>query len=111
MEEVEMKLADETCKSDVVALAPEEIDHLAREVPNWSRKDGAIEREFKFQDFDEAMDFVDNVADLVSEEDHHPDILISYNRVWLTFSTHKVGGLSRNDFIMAAKIDRLQEEW
>jgi 4a-hydroxytetrahydrobiopterin dehydratase len=104
-----MKLANEMCKSDVEALPPIEIDKLAQEVPAWSRKDGAIEREFEFEDFDGAMDFVDDVADLAAEEDHHPDIFISYNLVRLTLSTHKVGGLSRNDFILAAKIDEMAE--
>ncbi len=102
-----MNLLNEMCQSDVEALPPAEITELAGEVPAWSRKNGAIEREFKFEDFDEAMDFVDDVADLAAEEEHHPDIFISYNLVRLTLSTHKVGGLSRNDFILAAKIDQM----
>jgi 4a-hydroxytetrahydrobiopterin dehydratase len=106
-----MTLADETCRADVVALSPAEIDRLAEQVPDWPQKEQALEREFLFEDFEEAMDFVDNVADLAAEEDHHPDIWISYNRVRLTLSTHKVGGLSRNDFILAAKIDQMIEEW
>jgi 4a-hydroxytetrahydrobiopterin dehydratase len=106
-----MTLADETCGADVAALSSAEIDKLAQEVPDWSLKDRSVERAFQFEDFDEAMDFVDSVADLAAEQDHHPDILISYNRVRLTLSTHTVGGLSRNDFIMAAKIDRLIDQW
>jgi 4a-hydroxytetrahydrobiopterin dehydratase len=106
-----MSLADETCEAEVVALAPAEIDKLAQQVTDWSLKEKSIEREFLFEDFDEAMDFVDNAADLAAEQDHHPDILISYNRVRFTLSTHKVGGLSRNDFIMAAKINRMIEAW
>jgi predicted PurR-regulated permease PerM/pterin-4a-carbinolamine dehydratase len=106
-EESTMKLANESCKLNIVALSPEEIGPLASQVPNWTRKDQTIEREFQFEDFDEAMDFVDDVADVAAEENHHPDIFISYNLVRLTLSTHKVGGLSRNDFILAAKIDEL----
>jgi 4a-hydroxytetrahydrobiopterin dehydratase len=106
-----MTLADETCRADVVALSPAEIDRLAQQVPDWPQKERALEREFLFEDFEEAMDFVDNVADLAAEEDHHPDIWISYNRVRLTLSTHKVSGLSRNDFILAAKIDRMIDQW
>jgi 4a-hydroxytetrahydrobiopterin dehydratase len=106
-----MTLAGERCKADVVALTPAEIDKLAQQVPDWALKERSIEREFLFEDFEEAMDFVDNLADLASAQDHHPDILISYNRVRLTFSTHSVGGLSRNDFIMAAKVDKRIHEW
>jgi 4a-hydroxytetrahydrobiopterin dehydratase len=106
-----MSLADEMCDSIVEALAPAEIDKLAQQVVDWSLKEKSLEREFLFEDFDEAMDFVDNVADLAAEQDHHPDILISYNRVRLTLSTHKVGGLSRNDFILAAKIDLMIQDW
>jgi 4a-hydroxytetrahydrobiopterin dehydratase len=106
-----MTLADERCRADAVALTPAEIDKLAQQVPDWALKERSIQREFLFEDFEEAMDFVDNLADLASEQDHHPDILISYNRVRLTFSTHSVGGLSRNDFIMAAKVDERIDEW
>jgi 4a-hydroxytetrahydrobiopterin dehydratase len=65
-----------------------------------------IGREFRFRDFRQAMDFVNSIAAIANEQDHHPDIFISYNKVQLTLSTHKIGGLSLNDFIMAAKIDR-----
>jgi 4a-hydroxytetrahydrobiopterin dehydratase len=105
-----MALVDEMCKSDVKALSASEIDELAEKVPDWTRKDKEIEQEFEFEDFDQAIAFVDDVADLAAEEDHHPDIFLSYTLVRLTLSTHKVGGLSRNDFIMAAKIDDLVEE-
>ena len=53
------------------------------------------------------MAFANKVAGIAQQEDHHPDILISYNKVRLILSTHKISGLSRNDFIVAAKIDRL----
>jgi 4a-hydroxytetrahydrobiopterin dehydratase len=105
-----MALADETCKSDVVALSESEIQELVRQVSGWSRGGDRIEQEFEFEDFDQAMNFVDDVADLAAEENHHPDMLISYNLVRVTLSTHKVGGLSRNDFILAAKIDELVQE-
>jgi 4a-hydroxytetrahydrobiopterin dehydratase len=56
-------------------------------------------------DFRQAMDFVNSVAAIANEQDHHPDVFISYNKVQFTLSTHKIGGLSLNDFIVAAKID------
>ena len=83
---------------------------LATSVPQWTLLEKQIEREFKFKDFRQAMAFVNRVADAANEQDHHPDIQISYSRVRLTLSTHKIGGLSQNDFILAAKIDRLAED-
>lgn len=65
------------------------------------------QREFRFKDFGKAMEFVNEVAEVAEEQDHHPDICVFYNKVNLTLSTHKIGGLSRNDFILAAKIDEL----
>lgn len=64
-----------------------------------------IEKKFKFKDFKEAMIFVNKVADLAENEGHHPDIEISYNKVEIELSTHEIGGLSLNDFIVAAKIE------
>jgi 4a-hydroxytetrahydrobiopterin dehydratase len=86
-------------------LSKGEAAELAREVPDWMLKEDSIEREFTFKDFRQAMEFVNRVADIANTEDHHPDIYISYNKVRLVLSTHKIGGLSRNDFIVAAKVD------
>jgi 4a-hydroxytetrahydrobiopterin dehydratase len=97
----------ETCRAGTPTLSKEEAGEMLQETPNWVLKDKAIEREFKFGDFREAIDFVNAVADVAEPQDHHPDIHISYNKVRLELSTHKIGGLSRNDFILAAKIDKL----
>lgn len=72
-------------------------------------KDGThkITKQFKFEDFKKAMEFVNKIADLAESEGHHPDIKIVYNKVQLDLFTHAVGGLSENDFIMAAKINEL----
>jgi 4a-hydroxytetrahydrobiopterin dehydratase len=105
-----MTLAKEKCQrieAGTVPLSSWDIEQLAPEVPAWTIKDGALEREFQFQDFPEAMEFVGDVAELAQRQDHHPDIHILYNKVRLVFSTHKIGGLSRNDFIMAAKVDHM----
>ena len=85
----------------------EQANALACEVPAWTLRVDALERVIKFKDFQGAMDFVNRVAAIANAEDHHPDIHISYNKVTLTLSTHKIGGLSKNDFILAAKIDQL----
>src|SRR5574337_1505169 len=100
-----MKLVEERCRpveKGQRPMGPDEILGLTREVPQWKAGDKGIEREFKFRDFNEAMAFVNKVAGTASQEDHHPDIMISYNKVKLILSTHKISGLSRNDFIMAA---------
>lgn len=80
---------------------------LSREIPLWNLKGQSIEKEFRFRDFKDSISFVNRIAEIAESEDHHPDIYISYNKVVLTLTTHKIGGLSRNDFILAAKIDRL----
>lgn len=91
-------------------LEPDEAHELAREVPRWTLHQDHLEREFQFADFDEAMAFVLQVAEVARETDHHPDIHVNYNRVRLELSTHKIGGLSRNDFIVAARIDQLLQD-
>ena len=95
------------CEGGAEPLDREQAAALACEVPAWTLKADAIERAFKFADFRAAMAFVNQVAGLAEEQSHHPDIHISYNKVRLELSTHKIGGLSTNDFILAAKIDRL----
>lgn len=66
-----------------------------------------IKKDFKFKDFKEAMIFVNKAADIAENEGHHPNIHVFYNQVIIELWTHAVGGLSENDFILAAKIDKL----
>ena len=74
----------------------------------WRREGEALVRELKFDDFAGAMAYVNRVADLAEEVNHHPDILVhGWNRVRLTLTTHSAGGLTDNDFQMARKIDEL----
>ena len=108
-----MILAELDCKPVQAGAAPlshRETEELLREIPQWSLSDKSIQRESRFKDFRQAMDFVNNVASVANAQDHHPDIFISYNKVRLILSTHKIGGLSLNDFIMAAKIDLLTDQ-
>jgi len=67
----------------------------------------SLQRTFKFKDFYRTMSFVGAVAHIANTEDHHPDLAVSYDSCRLSFSTHAIGGLSSNDFICAAKVDRL----
>jgi 4a-hydroxytetrahydrobiopterin dehydratase len=105
-----MVLAEQKCRpcaGEDKPLDAERARGMAREIPLWTLAGNAIEREFRFKDFREAMAFVGKVADIANAEDHHPEISIAYSRVKLSLTTHKIGGLSANDFIFAAKVDRL----
>jgi len=97
----------EPCRAGTPPLSQANAEALHREVPEWSLKDDVIEKTFKWKDFREAMRFVNQVASVAEENDHHPAIHISYNKVRLELTTHKIGGLSENDFILAARIDEL----
>ncbi len=101
------ELAAQPIPNEIRPLVRKEVDELMHDIPQWTRGVNAIVREFRFKSFPEAMEFVSRVATLAHEQDHHPDIFISYNRVQLTLSTHKLKSLTMNDFILAAKIDRL----
>ncbi|MBI3976053.1 MAG: 4a-hydroxytetrahydrobiopterin dehydratase [Armatimonadetes bacterium] len=100
------------CEGGTPPLPREEAERLRSAVPDWALDDDgkAIRRQFKLKDFKEAIAFVNAVADVAEAEDHHPDILIRYRQVTFTLSTHAIGGLSENDFILAAKIDQLHQE-
>ena len=96
------------CEGGTEPLAQEVASALLDRLEGWIFGSASeIVRKFKFGDFKQAMDFVNRVAEIAENEGHHPDIYVRYNRVALTLSTHAIGGLSENDFILAAKIDRL----
>ena len=76
-------------------------------VPNWRRRRKAIARTYEFKDFPAAVRFVNRVAKLAEAAWHHPDIDIRWNKVTLTLTTHDAGGLTRKDFALARKFDRL----
>ena len=99
------------CKGGVPALSDPEIQSLMPNVPSWKviEVEGVkrLDRIFAFHDFLEAMKFVNKVADVAEAEGHHPDLHIHWNQVRVEIWTHKINGLHENDFILAAKIDRL----
>ena len=88
-------------------LTDDEIAARLPSVPGWQREKGSISRTVTRGDFREAMQFAGAVADLAEEANHHPDILIQWNRVTLTLSTHSAGGLTAADFALAEKISGL----
>jgi 4a-hydroxytetrahydrobiopterin dehydratase len=96
------------CEGGTPPLSAQDTDKYLAQISGWELVEATkIRKEFKFKAFMEAIDFVNKIAKLVEEEGHHPTILISYNRVKITSATHAIGGLSENDFIIAAKIDKL----
>jgi 4a-hydroxytetrahydrobiopterin dehydratase len=98
------------CQPGTPALAAEAATSMLRELdPGWGlAPDGhALRREFRFADFHRTMSFVNAVAWIANQEDHHPDLEIGYDYCRMNFSTHSIGGLSENDFICAAKVDAL----
>lgn len=90
-------------------LAPDRVSELLAGMPGWSLvEDGqAITRTFRFADYYRTMAFVNALAYVAHEQDHHPDLGVHYDRCEVRFSTHDVGGLSENDFICAARTDAL----
>jgi len=86
-------------------LAQETVDQKLEDFPEWSLSGDAIQRTFSFDDFNNAMAFVQRVAELAEQQQHHPDIMIRYNKVTLALSTHDAGGLTDKDFNFARAAD------
>jgi 4a-hydroxytetrahydrobiopterin dehydratase len=99
------------CRGGVPTLTASEIAELRPQVPQWRVRevDGIprIERELGFADFRQALDFTLEIGQLAEREQHHPDIHLSWGKVRVESWTHKIRGLHRNDFILAAKIDEI----
>ena len=95
------------CEAGTPPLEEEKVNELLKEIPSWTLKDGHLYKKFKFKNFIEAMKFVNEVADIAENEGHHPDFSVHYNRVEIELFTHAIKGLSENDFILAAKIEKL----
>ena len=100
------------CRGGVPPLSHGLIQPFANELSNWQvMNDHHISRTFIFFDFEDSMKFVNHVAVIAEQEEHHPDIYISYNTVRLDIWTHKIDGLTESDFILAAKIDRVLHDY
>ena len=80
-----------------------------KKIPEWELEKKHLERTFEFDDFSESIDFVNGVAEVAEEEQHHPDIDIRYNKVRLILSTHSKGGITELDFELAERVDTLAE--
>jgi 4a-hydroxytetrahydrobiopterin dehydratase len=97
------------CRGGIPALTRSEAEAYLAQVPDWSLPEDAhhIERRFRFDDFAQAMAFVNRVGELAEHEGHHPEICFGWGWAGVRWYTHKIAGLHENDFIMAAKVDRL----
>jgi len=106
-----VELSAQQCRNlstDESALDEEQTRHYLQQLdPQWQLNDTdkTISHSYTFKDFYQTMAFVNVVAQIAHQQDHHPDLQVSYNRCTVTYSTHSVGGLSVNDFICAAKIN------
>ena len=99
------------CRPDAPRVTEAEIAELGREIPDWRvvERDGIarLERVFRWPDFAAALAFTNRVGAVAEDEGHHPALLTEWGRVTVTWWTHAIGGLHRNDFVMAAKTDAL----
>ncbi|MBI5509461.1 MAG: 4a-hydroxytetrahydrobiopterin dehydratase [Deltaproteobacteria bacterium] len=95
------------CRGGVPPLSADLARALTTELAGWTIIDGHLTKPYDFIDFAESLAFVDRVGELAEYEGHHPDIYLTWGRVRIELWTHKVNGLTTNDFIMAAKIDRM----
>ncbi|HLI87193.1 MAG TPA: 4a-hydroxytetrahydrobiopterin dehydratase [Ktedonobacteraceae bacterium] len=100
----------EACGPGTPPVSDEESSELQRQVPEWSivERDGVrrLERVFKVKDFATALAFANRIGEIAEQEGHHPALLIEWGKVGVVWWTHSIGGLHRNDFIMAAKTDQ-----
>ena len=97
------------CKGGVPPVKGQDLVRLKNELnADWRAvSEHHLEREFKFKDFREALNFTNKVGELAEAQGHHPDIYLSWGKVKITIWTHKIDGLTESDFVLAAKVDRL----
>lgn len=97
------------CEGGVPSLTPEEVKKLLNKLPGWQANSEykEIEKTYAFTNYYQTMAFVNAVAWQAHQEKHHPDLSVHYNRCVVRYSTHAIKGLSKNDFICAAKVDSL----
>lgn len=101
----------EACRAGAPQVSGDELAELIKDIPDWQpiTRDGMLQlqRSFKFTTFRAALDFTNQVGELAESEGHHPEIVTEWGKTTVTWWTHKIKGLHRNDFICAAKTDAL----
>lgn len=102
-----MTLNQERCQPKVEALQAADLTALQAQTPGWQIEDGKLVKTFRFANYHETLAFVNASAWVSHHEDHHPELTVTYNACRVAYDTHSVNGLSRNDFICAAKLEAL----
>tara|TARA_B100001059_G_scaffold99590_1_gene99175 strand:+ start:402 stop:746 length:345 start_codon:yes stop_codon:yes gene_type:complete len=104
----------EACKVDAPILSEQEIQELAPQIPSWMiHEEEGIKKlicSFAFSSYEDSVNFTNKVAKLAEEEDHHPEIVLEWGNVTVSWWSHKIKGLHKNDFICASKTDNLFKE-
>ncbi|MEO0318459.1 MAG: hypothetical protein RL404_2136 [Pseudomonadota bacterium] len=107
-------LLSQSCSHRTDAATAAELRDALAALRGWAVDDGKLVRNFRFRDYHQTIAFVNAVAEVIHREDHHPELVVGYNRCAVKYDTHSVnggkGGLSANDFICAAKIDQVFEQ-
>ena len=106
-------LSEKNCKpcKNIPPMSNAEAEQYLLTLPKWVLKGNAIEREFRFKSYIMGLNFGYQVGRVAEQQDHHPEILVGWRRVVLTLTTHSIQGLSENDFIMAAKANKVYCEF
>jgi 4a-hydroxytetrahydrobiopterin dehydratase len=97
------------CEGGVDPLTPHEVENLIEQLDGWLLEAGKITKTYSFKNYYQTMAFVNAAAWISHREDHHPDMSVGYNTCKVEYVTHAINGLSQNDFICAAKLDKLFE--
>ncbi|HEY8021243.1 MAG TPA: 4a-hydroxytetrahydrobiopterin dehydratase [Thermoanaerobaculia bacterium] len=99
----------EPCEGGTPPLGEREIERLLGQLDGWNVIEGRkLEKEYRFPDFRQALAYVNRLGEVAEAEGHHPDICFTWGKVRVELSTHSIGGLSENDFILAAKADEVR---
>lgn len=95
------------CEGGMPPLSSSEVSELMQQLDGWEFLETRLAKDYHFKNYYQTMAFVNAVAWVSHREDHHPDLMVGYNKCRVEYTTHAIGGLSENDFICAAKIDAL----
>jgi len=96
------------CRGGVPPMKGEQINEMSSQLPDWQVvNEHHLQRNYRFKNFKETLDFVNRVGELAEEQGHHPDICFGWGKADITIWTHKIDGLTESDFVLAAKIDKL----
>lgn len=99
------------CSSGSKALTFDEATKMLNQLKDWTLVNGAtwLQKDFKFPDFTKTLEFVNKVGQIAEEQGHHPDIYFTWGKCQIRIQTHKINGLHENDFILASKIDKIED--